>query len=183
MLVVPLDAACLALWARLAAAQPPSLPASQRFHVLADPAILQQGAVDRKTVFHELEYNKLCQHKWRLAADLLELGFDGFLMDPDLVFLRDPFAVIDVFAPSNCSFVAAIDTMLPMSYESTVAAGGFAEFHRPVTEPSRPIYWNTGQCLMSSKDGNMLRALREFLRLWDEGDTVKEFADQDVCVR
>lgn len=181
VLIVPLDAACLALWTRLAAAQPRGLPPALRIHVLAEPSILQSGAVDRKTTFHEVAYNKLCQHKWRLAADVLELGFDAFLLDPDLVFLRDPFAFLYTFAPNNCSFTAAFDTMRPVDYETTVADGGFKEFVKTIVGDA-PFYWNTGQCIMSSADLNMKRALQEFLRLWDEGDTVETMADQDVFV-
>ena len=96
VLVVPADELAVSQWEARRAQD-----SSQHWRLLVDKATLAQGSAPEQSRFREPAYNRLTVHKWKLALRLLRGGYDAFILDPDLVFLRDPIGFIEIWAPRN----------------------------------------------------------------------------------
>lgn len=163
VLVIPADGEALRYWQEAAEADGAGGAVDERLNVLADGEVLGMGFESGQTSFRQDSYNRLTLLKWQTAARLLQLGYDAMVLDPDLVFLRDPFAYMEQYAPGNCSMTSASENGEPWSYRYIAERNGF---HAP-GKPQRtylPICWNTGQSMFSAGNPDTLVAIDEFIR-------------------
>jgi len=179
VLVVPMDAASLAHWAAAAAAQPRGRGAAARVNVLRDDALLRLGLPAAAGAFHSGAFNALSVARWAVARRALAGGADVWVMDPDLVYLADPFAFMAAFAP-DCGYVGAVDTLRPFGYDAAAAGGGRSVDYGFV-KSAHVVNWNVGQTLFRAGDAQLLAALDEFLALAADRRG-EDFMDQEVCV-
>ena len=157
VLVVPADKVALSQWELKR-----YYDTNPFWALLQDDAILSHGISAQQSGFRESAYNRLTLLKWLFALRLLREGYDALILDPDLVFLRDPIAFVETWAPSNCSIISATESGQAWYYDAIVGTGqvgeqiGFPEVYHKVA------VWNTGLTFLSfGKD--LEDAIVEFL--------------------
>jgi Nucleotide-diphospho-sugar transferase len=114
LLHVPLDEKCLTFMA--------NLPNSS-LNIL-DIGNMKDAFSPDASEFRQKSYNQMALAKWRLALKFLELGVDVFVLDPDLVILRNPVPYFATLPPCDMTF--QIDSFANYSGNFVRAHGGFA---------------------------------------------------------
>jgi hypothetical protein len=121
-------------------------------NVYLDAEILARGFSGAQSAFGEADYAQFCHVRWHLVRRLLRAGYDAIILDPDLIYLSDPWAFIEHRAPGNCTFMSANELQEPMNYDLIAARGGL-QAHRPGVKhlfATEPVFWNAGQLILSS---------------------------------
>ena len=96
--------------------------------------------------FRQAKYNELSLVKWELSLELIKLGYDVLLLDPDLVILRNPLPYLETVGDCDLSF--QMDSHFDPHGDSVRHAGGYALFDTDVTIPN---FYNTGGFMLRSR--------------------------------
>lgn len=117
----------------------------------------QFGAM--RSDFREADYNRMAMVKWDVAIELLELGYDVLILDPDLAILRNPIPYFETLGV--CDLSMQLDSLMDPTYENVLARGGFA-FRREGFDN----YYNTGGVLIRAGAGGASGRVLPWLRLF-----------------
>lgn len=107
--------------------------------------------------FREPEYNRMAMVKWDVSIQLLGLGYDVLLLDPDLVILRNPIPYFETLGV--CDLNMQLDSLIDPTADNVLANGGFS-FQRE----GFANYYNTGGVLMRAGAGGATRRVLRWLR-------------------
>ena len=158
VLIVPAEETALNIWTEHAHKLQSR---GEAFFLLHDTEILARRAQPQQFSFREHSYNQLTLLKWVVVRRLLALGFDAMVLDPDLFFLRDPFAFIELNAP-NCSIISATEG--GGNHISAWDTWDYAKIESAASlSPDFPVaHWNTGQTIFRA-DPEMIAVIDEYL--------------------
>ena len=165
VLVIPADKVALAQWELKR-----TRDVNPNWKLLRDEATLLRGLSPLQSGFRQQSYNRLTLLKWWFALRLLREGYDAFILDPDLVFLRDPIAYFETWAPSNCSIVSATESGQPWVHNAIAVTGVVGEQIGFPDKLHKVAVWNTGQTYLTA--GKALEsAIEEFIG-WAESSMI-----------
>ena len=125
-------------------------------------AIASDGRFDGgRSNFREKDYNRMALVKWEITIQLLEMGYDVLLLDPDLALLRNPLPYFETIA--DCDMTLQMDSPMEPTGPNVIKDGGYA-----FREEHFDNFYNTGGILLK----NSPRTL-PWVRLyksWAEGE-------------
>ena len=102
--------------------------------------------VGHRSDFRNREYNSMSLFKWEFSLQLLERGYDVFMLDPDLVIKRNPLPYIETLG--DCDFYSSLDSV---DFEPTGPAvrekGGYVCHDKKIADN----YYNTGGVFMRAR--------------------------------
>lgn len=104
--------------------------------------------------FRQVDYNRMALVKWELSIAIMELGYDVFLLDPDIVPLRNPLPYFETLGA--CDMYFQLDTSIMPTGDNVKSQGGY-----PLPVDGLEQFFNTGGILMRASE-RTLAFLRKY---------------------